>query len=218
MLKHNLSSQKIKALVDKYKVPVTKLISENQEILPVYIEGLTSDGKANSDTINQFNDIAVLFDLTANKILGVWQCTTEAGKDYRIKQLNSAGFALIAWGYQESWQIGRHQTSSSNQYPALVQIGGEVKVIRNRDSNGNRLTGTQHSGYYGINVHTVADNDSDRILEPNELRTVVGKWSAGCTVFPNAEEFYNEFMPVVMNNKRKVIGQLYVPSDDYVAA
>jgi len=216
MLQHSLSHQKIHQLAIIHNVPLAKLLKEGQSVLPVYFEGLTVDGKKHSDTVNYFNDLALLFDIESSKILGCWQCTTEPGRDYRINQLNVEGFVLINWGYQESWVIGRHRTATSNQYPALVQIGGEVEVIRNKDPQGNRLTGVKRSGYYGINVHTVANNDSNTRLDPGELRTVVGKWSAGCIVLNNAEEFYNEFMPLVMRNTRKVIGQLILPSDEYV--
>lgn len=216
MLNHNLSNQKISQLLAIHDVPVTKLVREGQTVLPVYFEGLTSDGKKHKDVVNEFNDIAILFDLKNSKIIGCWQCTTEAGRDYRIKHLNPEGFALIDWGYQEAWVIGRHKTKTANQYPTLVQLGGEVRVIRNKDSNGNRTTGFKRSGYFGINVHTVANKDNNITLDPGELRTVVGTWSAGCIVLNNAEKFYNEFMPLIMQNTRKVIGQLILPSDEYV--
>lgn len=196
------------------------LLKRKQRYLPVYFEGLNPDGTTNTDEVNLFNDLGIILDMGEKlkddiKISGVWRVTTEPGWTYRYKIINVLGFALINWGYYEAWKVGAHITQSSNQNPALIQTGGEVEVIRNVSPRGNRTTGVRHRGYFGINTHTVANRDSDTVLEPNEYRTTVDGWSAGCTVFQNAEEFYNEFMSIVMRNDAEIIGQVYLPGDDY---
>lgn len=212
---HKISPRKISELVKEF-APLD-LLQKKQRYLPIYLEGLSPDGTKNSDAVNEFNDLAFIWDLEKLELLGAWKCTTESGWTYRRRQLNNQGFALICFGYQECWRIGAHVTSSTNQYPALVQDAGAVKVIRNRNPQGNRKTGVLHEGYFGINVHTVAVNDGNKTLQSHEMRNTVDGWSAGCLVLQNAEEFYNEFMPIIMKNERRLIGQLILAGEEYVS-
>lgn len=212
MKDHKLQGGKIQRLIDKH---VNKdLLSLGQTYLPIFFEGLTFDGFAHGDPVNRFNDVAIIFNIAENQIHGAWECTTESGRYYRVFPLNSKGFALIKFGYQECWQVGYHK----RQYPALAQSAAEVEVIRNTSPNGNRKTGTPDKGYFGINIHTTANNDKNLTLSSNENPFDVDKHSAGCLVLRNAEEFYHEFMPLVIANTRRTVGVLTLPSHDYVNA
>lgn len=217
-VKHNIKPDKIKPLVKTY-VPS----GDKQVIIPVYFEGLDPSGKANGDADNKFNDLCVIYNQVDNIILDVYTCTTEPGNVYKqpSRQLSDNGWGIIAFGYYKAWKIGRHQTKSSSQYPALIQTGGEIICIRNKNPKGNRKTGKVQTGYFGCNTHTIANNDEDRIIEKHEYTYDVGSWSAMCLVHNNAELFYNEFMPHVVKaygkeDNTRTIGQLVLPETDYI--
>ena len=132
---------------------------------------------ANSDA-NTFNDrICVVYKDEHGWITRTWPCTTDPGTYYREKPMNVKGTAILKEGqYRGVYKIGKHR----GKYDALVQTGGRVTVWRDNDKNDvlDMEPGTEDSGYHGINLHKAGSNS-----------TSVDRWSAGCQVWANADDF-----------------------------
>ena len=108
----------------------------------------------------------------------VFKCTTDPGTYWLQNPMQPQGTGILAQGqYIDTYQLGLHR----GEYEALVQRK-PVTVIR--DYNRNALldfnNGTRTTGLYGINIH--------RASAHGETKTV-GKYSAGCQVFENADAF-----------------------------
>jgi peptidoglycan hydrolase-like protein with peptidoglycan-binding domain len=134
-----------------------------------------------STTIDSFDDRVVLVyrDETGVQQAVEYAITTDPGEYYtKTELLNKDGAAILVPGqYRNVYKIDKH----NGKYEALTQRGGTVKVWRdgNRDDQLNR-SGTIHEGWYGINIHR--GNSTGRTER-------VGRYSAGCQVFQNADEF-----------------------------
>jgi hypothetical protein len=131
-------------------------------------------------SLDTFDDrlIVLFMDEAGAQQTLVFPFTTDPGAYYtREHLLDENGVAILVPGqYRDVYKIGQHKG-----YDALVQLGGEVKVWRDSDMD-DQLDrfGQQFSGYYGINIH--------RSRAQGRTPTV-GKYSAGCQVFQNAEDF-----------------------------
>jgi hypothetical protein len=133
----------------------------------------------NNRTPNSFDDIIIVM----WKYQGVWNfqtytATTEPGLYYLKHPANNAGTAILKEGqYHNAFQLGLHQ----GQYKALVQVK-PVTVIRDYDKD-NYLTfesAREETGIFGINIHRASLNG----------KTInVNRWSAGCQVFADSEQF-----------------------------
>ena len=77
-----------------------------------------------------------------------------------------------------SHKLGKHR----GQYNALVQTGGKVKVYRDsdKDETFDQDSATIDEGYFGINIHRANSRNTSRRVD---------KWSAGCQVFANPNDF-----------------------------
>ena len=143
---------------------------------------------ANSDA-NTFNDrMCVVYKDAHGWITRTWPCTTDPGTYWRTHPMNVNGTAIMKEGqYRGAYKIGKHR----GQYDALVQTGGRVTVWRDNDKDESldMESGTEASGYYGINIH-----------KAGEESTSVNKWSAGCQVFANEDDF-DEFMDLCRTAK-----------------
>ena len=157
---------------------VKHMISEKYQIFQrfgekniVYIEGFNSDGTANSDEPNKFNDLRLVFGFEGAKptIEGAWEATTEPGYYYTDNPMNPDGAARIAFGQYEAWQVGIHGTSDPHE--ALVQVGS-VRVYRDWNRDMIRSGDAIDEGYFGINQHWGYDHPYD------DIHTA----SAGCLV------------------------------------
>jgi hypothetical protein len=105
--------------------------------------------------------------------------TTDPGTYFLKNPIQVDGTAILKEGqYINTYRLGLHR----NQYKALVQSGGKVTVIRDYDRNAvlDFFNGTETSGWYGINIHRA---------RPKGETKIVNRWSAGCQVFENAEDF-----------------------------
>lgn len=105
-----------------------------------------------------------------------YRATTEPGSYYMYTIPNKIGTAIMVPGqYRGAYKIGKHQ----GKYKALVQVK-PVKVYRdaNKDSYYDMEPETIQNGVFGINIHK-ASNASKRI----------DKWSAGCQVIANDDNF-----------------------------
>jgi hypothetical protein len=91
--------------------------------------------------------------------------------------MNVKGTAILKPGqYRGAWQLGKHK----GEYEALVQRGA-MTVWRDNDRNHTLNQGPEDTGLHGINLH--------RAGRLTDVDSPVGKWSAGCQVMPQAEEF-----------------------------
>ena len=130
------------------------------------------------DSANKFNDhMHVVYKDEHGWVTRTWQCTTDPGVYWREHPMNVNGTAiLMADQFRGSHKIGLHR----GKYTALVQTGGRVRVYRddNKDEVLDMDPATEQDGYFGINIHKAGSHSTE-----------VDKWSAGCQVFANADDF-----------------------------
>jgi hypothetical protein len=120
----------------------------------------------------------------------IYKATTDPGTYWLKNPLQPQGTAILAQGqYVGAYEIGLHK----GQYKALVQVK-PVSIIRDYDRNAKLdfLNGKKESGLYGINIH--------RAMSQGETK-YVDKFSAGCQVFENANDFY-QFMGLCENHRK----------------
>ena len=143
------------------------------------IIGIRSDQKGK--VTNLYDDLLVVIYQTPRGIWNkqIYKITTEPGLYYMTQQLlNPKGTSILAPGqYRGCYMVGKHK----GQYDALVQKKA-VKVYRdnNRDEVYNLNPKTEDNGIFGINIHR-----SNEWVESK----YVNKYSAGCQVFANPNEF-----------------------------
>ena len=116
-----------------------------------------------------------------------YRVTTDPGTYWLDNPMNVAGTAILCAGqYRGAYRFGMHR----GKYEALVQSGNKVKVYRdrNRDDILDHNEDSTAEGYYGINIHRSSTRDGGS--------TRVDKWSAGCQVFADPDEF-KDFLDTV---------------------
>lgn len=141
--------------------------------------------RSNVETANQFDDWLYL--LFRNDQLEMecheFAITTDPGAHWLKNPLSDKGTAiLVPDQYKGSHCIGLHQ----GKYEALKQKA-PVKVWR--DNNQDDILdkdGPIDEGIFGINIHRSNAGGSSQVVE---------KWSAGCQVFQNVNDF-NRFMDI----------------------
>ena len=127
------------------------------------------------------------------KVGGQWiehkfVCTTDAGLYYLNKPMRTLGTAILVHPQQcrSVYKLDLHR----GKYLALCQrntrspSGGKVKVWR--DNNKDEILdmdGTEYEGMYGINIHRASASTA------REQGDLIGRYSAGCTVIADPEEF-----------------------------
>lgn len=140
-------------------------------------------GVRNSSTKpNAFDDTLYVFwkDDNGKWIGKFYTITTDPGTYYLNNPLSNLGAAILKEGqYVDAYQIGLHR----GEYKALVQRK-PVTVIRDYDRNAilDFNNGREETGLFGINIHRAGSKG-------NTIN--VDKWSAGCQVFQNADDFAN---------------------------
>jgi len=156
--------------------------------------------RTNDATVNKFNDY---LGVTYRDENGVWhtECwigTTDPGAYWLDNPSNVNGTAILCPGqYRSTYMIDLH----GGKYEALCQRAGELTVWRDKDRDGQLdYSGPTYSGYFGINLHHASYTGTS---------TQVDKWSAGCQVWANIDDF-NRFMTIV---KRQT--QLHPTWDKY---
>ncbi len=148
------------------------------------IVGVRNTTTGNAVT-NRFDDFITLsYKVNGEWKFWSWPATTQPGDDYVVDPLVGKGVAILKPGqYLDSHKIRKHAGS----YDALGQ-NGRVSVYR--DDNKNLLYDTVEStvetGLFGINIHRSS---------PSGTSSRVNKWSAGCQVFSNIDNF-NQFMSI----------------------
>lgn len=109
----------------------------------------------------------------------VFAATTDPGTYWLENPMNPQGTAILKEGqYVDAYRMGLHK----GKYVALVQRK-PVTVLRDYDRNSTLdfLNGVPDTGLFGINIH--------RALRKGTA-LVVDRFSAGCQVFKQAEDFY----------------------------
>ena len=134
--------------------------------------------RTRENVANSFNDWATVF----YRFDGVWNffafpATTDPGTFYRSNPINVKGTAIMKPGqYRGAYMIGKHKN-----YKALQQKG-DITVFRddNRDDRYDTTGLPEESGVFAINIHHA---------NAHRASTVVGKWSAGCQVLQDPDQF-----------------------------
>jgi len=119
-----------------------------------------------------------------------WEVTTEPGVYWLENPMNVGGTAVLVPGqYRSVYRIDKHRGA----YDALCQRGGTVRCYRdkNKDDVVDMDPDSITEGYYGINIH-----------KAGSASTQVNKWSAGCQVFANEDDF-TEFMDICYKARDK---------------
>lgn len=140
--------------------------------------------RSKNQVANSFDDwITITY-----KADGIWQtrwyaCTTDPGTYWLENPSKVAGTAVLCPGqYRGVYAIDKH----AGAYDALCQRNGEVSVWRDADKD-NRIDPDKskvYTGYFGINIHHASYTGTS---------TQINKWSAGCTVIANIDDF-NDFL------------------------
>jgi hypothetical protein len=136
--------------------------------------------RSSSTVSNKFDDVLHVCYATE---LGTWHqhiypCTTDPGTYFLNHPMNKSGTALLKHGqYEKGYQLGLHR----GKYKALVQRK-PVTVYRSKNSSTNIDSKTKHTqtGYFGINIHHASGNGTTED---------VNRWSAGCQVIANINDF-----------------------------
>ena len=148
--------------------------------------------RANSTTPNSFDDCLNIFYKTSDGKLQFHQfaATTDPGTYWLKNPMNPQGTAIVKHGqYASSHRIGLHR----GKYLALVQQR-PLTIIRDYDRNANLdfMNGREETGIFGINIHHASVNGTTKSVE---------KYSAGCQVFANINDF-NLFMQLAERHKQ----------------
>jgi hypothetical protein len=110
----------------------------------------------------------------------IYPATTDPGTFWLNNPSFEQGTAILAQGqYPNAYAIGKHK----GLYTALVQIL-PVTVIRDydRDAVLDFYNGSKQTGNFGINIHRAESFGDTKFIN---------KYSAGCQVFQNAQDFEN---------------------------
>jgi hypothetical protein len=126
---------------------------------------------------NHFDDYLFMVFMDDKLTLQIrgWSVTTDPGYYWLLHPMRVEGTSIIFPGqYLQSHKLGQHKGK-----PALQQIG-TIKVFR--DSNEDMILDAKRdsiqSGIFGINIHRAGRKS-----------TSVDKWSAGCIVFAEEDDF-----------------------------
>lgn len=148
--------------------------------------------RANSTVPNKFDDlIFVFYKDDNNKWIGkAYPATTDTGTYWLKNPMHKEGSALLKEGqYVDTYSRGLHR----GQYMALTQSLKAVTVFRdyNRDALLDFDNGKEMTGFFGINIHRASSQGTTKFVD---------KYSAGCQVFANADDFA-EFMQMTKKHE-----------------
>lgn len=180
----NLTNKQINALVKQLESLNFKVFTKPFEL---NIVGERKD----STNANSFDDKLFVFWKNDNNNWDgkEYSITTDPGTYWLKNPMNVSGTAILKAGqYINSHKLGYHK----GQYKALVQ-SNPLTVFRDYDRNAilDFNNGKEQTGLFGINIHKASNVTSE-----------VNKWSAGCQVFKNADDFQN-FMELAEKHKEK---------------
>lgn len=165
-------AEKIVSVCDKRGYPLRRDGKYNI----IGLEGIEPDGTANNDAPDRWNDCMALLKFSDGVPVIDWMArsTTEPGRYYTDRPMNQGGAARLDTGYHKGlWSRGRHRNHS-----AMVQTGS-ARLVRDANRNFSRDDVITNESWRGVNWHTTYGGVSFSI----------GRWSAGCCVTRNPEEF-----------------------------
>ena len=139
--------------------------------------------RTNDPVSNAFNDVVgVLFKVDGEWVLKKYDATTDPGIYWRNNLMNVNGTAILQPGfYKGAFRIGMHQ----GKYEALVQnVPFKFWRDKNKDDTLD-MEGKTYTEVAGVNLH-----------HAGAASIQVDKWSAGCQVIANRDNF-NELMSIV---------------------
>lgn len=165
----------IRALIRLLKSKGYKLFERPNEL---NIVGIRKD----TDVPNKFDDtLYVFWKNSSNAWEGKsYNITTDPGTFWLKNPMAVDGTAILKEGqYENAYKLGLHR----GEYKALVQQK-PVTVIRDYDRNAilDFNNGKETTGLYGINIHRSSATGTSQNVD---------KWSAGCQVFENGQDFKN---------------------------
>ena len=140
-------------------------------------------------TSDKFNDlVGVLYRNKNIWVLHRYGATTDPGLYYRENPMNVNGTAILAPGqYPGAFKIGYHQ----GKYKALVQ---NKPLLLYRDANRNGVLeyiGEPSWEMAGINLHRANASVTSKVVQ---------RWSGGCTVIADPEDF-SELLSICEESK-----------------
>lgn len=188
---YRLSGNDASLLTLYYTLKNWRLATGQGELNLCSVRGINKNGSLNGDEPFVFNDRIKVFrfkkldGVFIPEIAGSWLGTADPGRYYWDNPLNTEGCAYLIEGQQfKAWGMGIHRN-----YQALTQQS-EIIVWRGRCRNPDKGDG------FGVNIHSVAPG------QDYSSGDEIGRWSAGCTVFANRQEFDSEFMPTMKSDPR----------------
>lgn len=142
-------------------------------------------------TANKFDDwLCLCYKVNSVWITRIYKITTDAGTYWLKNPMDKRGTAILVPNqYRGVYSIDKHL----GKYDALCQRNGKVKTYRDNDKDiilemdENTIT----EGFYGINIHR---------SNPYQESVVVEKFSAGCQVFANPNDF-KQFMDICYKSR-----------------
>lgn len=172
-MKNKLRLKQIRALIKTLKA---KNYIVYDEVFRLNIVGVRSD----ITEPNKFDDRIFVFYKNKDKNWEGFEypATTDAGTFWLLNPMVSLGTALLKEGqYVNAYKLGLHR----GQYKALVQ-GKPVTVVRQYDRKAvlDFYNGKEYTGLFGINIHRAGSKGTTKYID---------KYSAGCQVFANADDF-----------------------------
>lgn len=137
-------------------------------------------GIRNKASINSFNDtIGILYNSNSNVdewTLFTFLATTDPGLYHLQNPSRVAGTAILCPGqHRSAFTFGLHR----GDYECLVQ-SRPLPVFRDANKNTILDLYNEQDTMSGIQIHRA---------NPNRESTIVDKWSAGCQVFANPNDF-----------------------------
>lgn len=127
--------------------------------------------------------------LITKSSLFCFDCTTNSGTYYLMNWMNPKGTAVLRADRSYKYKLGLHKGKE-----ALVQAG-PVEVYRDKNKDAKIDTvGPTEWGWFGIDIHRGSENSVGRFI---------GKWSAGCTVVPDVQQF------LLLLSECKKTGQMF---------
>lgn len=168
------------------------------DFMIIYLEGVDTEGRLNSDAPNQFNDLRCIFNKT--RCIDLWGATCEPGAYYTDRPMNPNGAFRIAFGFHaDAWEIGLH--GHTKPHEALIQVR-EIDGFRDYNRDGLRTGDQKVRGNFGINQHWGYD------LPVHDIGTA----SAGCLVGRSIDG-HKEFMAYCKNSGLTQFSTVVLPGD-----
>ncbi len=162
--------------------PLDKSIYNLVGISGLFPKGSRDEAYGIDTTPDKWNDSVLILahDGVEWNILAFYRATTEPGRHYVVNPLNRNGGACLDLGFHKGlWRFGQHRG-----YRALSQAGA-ARLRRDKNKNHRRDDVVTVERNRGINLHTSKTTG----WRGSYSETSIGRWSAGCVVIPNPDEF-----------------------------